>query len=171
MTYFCLESTHWILAKILKSLQTKLWFRDTMKALGFIHVVWGDFSPEQFLHEKYIYIYTQFSPSSPSVSQPAGFKMGVGCVWQGCVFWLQSSVQNIRNQSLPLPSAIFGLGCCHFVYPCISVRGILIFLKNGSKASLSARRGRCRCSFPQPPPGIPVAGHGCFSSPASRQWL
>lgn len=128
----------------------------------------------------YMCAFAQFSLSSPSVSQPAGFKMGWvgGCVWGVCVWGVcvltilvQSSIQNIQNWSLPLPLAVFGLGSCHFAYLCISVRGILIFFKNGSKASLSATRGRCLCSFPRRPPGIPVARQGCFSSPARRQWL
>lgn len=126
---FCLyQGEGWWLAYLLgwrvfieslqKSVQTTLWFPGHYKSIRFYECTLRWLSSWAVL-AWYICAFTQLSLNSPSVSKPTSFK--IVCVWQGHVFWLssmQSSIQNVCDWSLPLPSVVFGLGSVLF---CVSM--------------------------------------------------
>lgn len=149
------------LESLQKSLQTTLWFPGCYKSVRFYKCTlrwllsWA-------VSAQYVCAFTWFSLNSPSVSKLTSFK--IVCMWQGCAFCLssmQSSIQNVHDRSLPLPSVVFGLGSvllCASMHLSEGFFFFLSFFKNGLKASVSAMMGRCLCSYPPPPPGLPVAG-------------
>lgn len=98
------------LESLQKSLQTTLWFPGCYKSVRFYKCTlrwllsWA-------VSAQYVCAFTWFSLNSPSVSKLTSFK--IVCMWQGCAFCLssmQSSIQNVHDRSLPLPSVVFGLG-------------------------------------------------------------